>query len=106
VKNISYALMVLSFTLMICLPLWADVLAPPVNQIIGVNDGMFNNLVEADCWLYHENPAQFPVEDEAIPNRHHLLYGTVIPDPTDALMGRPVSCLPAFPAMQWIRAQG
>jgi hypothetical protein len=54
-----------------------------VNQIIGVNDGVFNDLDEADCRLCHENPDQFPVEDETLPNRHHLLYGTAIPDNTD-----------------------
>ena len=88
-KGITYITMVLSFTLMISMPLWADVPAPPANQMVGVNDGVFNDMVEADCRFCHENPDQFPVEDETIPDRHHLLYGTVIPNPTDAPYGTP-----------------
>jgi hypothetical protein len=87
-RKIIY-MIVLSIALMITVQLWADIPAPPVNQIIGVDDGVFNDLVEADCRLCHENPEQFPVEDETIPNRHHLLYGTVIPNPTDAPYGTP-----------------
>ena len=89
-------LMVLSLILMISLPLRADIPAPPVNQIIGINDGVFIDLDEEDCRLCHENPDQYPVEDETIPNRHHLLTGTEIPDPTDAPYGTPgelFSCL-------------
>jgi hypothetical protein len=69
--------------------LWADVPAPPVNQTLGVDDGIFNDLTEADCRLCHENPDQFPVDDETVPNRHHLLVDTVISDPSDAPFGIP-----------------
>jgi hypothetical protein len=89
-------MMVLSFILMTALPLRATIPAPPVNQIIGINDGVFFDLDEEDCRLCHENPDQYPVEDETIPNRHHLLTGTEIPDPTDAPYGTPgelFSCL-------------
>lgn len=63
----------LSFSLMIAVPLRADVPPPPANQIIGINDGVLNNLVEADCRFCHENPEQFPVDDVSIPDRHHIL---------------------------------
>jgi hypothetical protein len=76
-------LMVLSFMLMTALPVRAEIPAPPANQLIGINDGVFNDLDEADCRLCHENPDQYPVEDETLPNRHHLLYGTAIPTNTD-----------------------
>ena len=73
--------MVLSLILMTALPLRADIPAPPANQFIGINDGVFNDLVEDDCRLCHENPDQYPVEDETIPNRHHLLYRYRDPGP-------------------------
>jgi hypothetical protein len=82
-------IMVLSLILMTALPVRADIPAPPANQFIGINDGVFHDLVEDDCRLCHENPDQYPVEDETIPNRHHLLTGTEIPDPTDAPYGTP-----------------
>ena len=75
--------------LIISLPLWANVPAPPTNQTIGVNDGVFNDLLETDCRFCHENPDQFPVEDVTIAVRHHLLNDTVIPNPTDAPYGTP-----------------
>jgi hypothetical protein len=46
---------------------------PPVRQEIGIPDNAYNNFVEADCRFCHENPDQFPVDDQTIPNRHHLL---------------------------------
>jgi hypothetical protein len=82
-KKSAYIIMVLSFTLMTASSPWAETPAPPANQLIGVNDGLFKDLDEADCRLCHENPDQFPVEDETLPNRHHLLYGTAIPTNTD-----------------------
>ncbi|MEW6599784.1 MAG: hypothetical protein AB1499_02325 [Nitrospirota bacterium] len=68
---------------------WANVPAPPVNQEMGFQDGIFDNLVEADCRACHENPDQFPVEDVYIPDRHHLLVGTPIGDPNSAPFGDP-----------------
>jgi hypothetical protein len=35
---------------------------PPVRQEIGVQDGLFNNLVEADCRFCHEEDPDVPVE--------------------------------------------
>jgi hypothetical protein len=62
---------------------------PPVRQEIGIQDVLYNNLVESDCRFCHENPEQFPVLDVSIPDRHHLLEGNVIPDPTDAPFANP-----------------
>jgi hypothetical protein len=39
-------MMVLSLILMTGLPLRADIPAPPVNQIIGINDGVFIDLTK------------------------------------------------------------
>jgi hypothetical protein len=49
---------------------FTDIPAPPVNQLLGMPDGIFNNLVEADCRACHVNPVNL--------DRHHLLYGTPI----------------------------
>jgi hypothetical protein len=62
---------------------------PPVRQEIGIQDILYNNLTESDCRFCHENPVQFPVLDVSIPDRHHLLEGNVIPDPTDAPFANP-----------------
>ena len=51
----------------------ANVPAPPVNQILGFPDVEFNALTEADCRVCHAS---------GIPDRHHLLYGSAIPDPS------------------------
>ncbi|MCJ7819641.1 MAG: hypothetical protein MUP53_00435 [Bacteroidales bacterium] len=59
------------FTLACALHALAVVPAPPVNQTIGVPDGIFNNLEEADCRICHEDPDI--VEPTSIPDRHHLL---------------------------------
>lgn len=88
-RKTSLLLSVFSVSLMISHPLWAAVPAPPTNQTIGVNDGVFNDLLEADCRFCHENPDQFPVEDKTITARHHLLNNTVIPNSTDAPYGIP-----------------
>jgi hypothetical protein len=76
-KYIIYTL--LSFFIILSQSLWAEVPPPPANQIIGINDGVFNDLTEADCRVCH---------DETV-DRHHLLYDSVIPDPTDAPFGVP-----------------
>ena len=49
---------------------WADVPAPPVNQIIGMDDVAVGALEEADCRICHSS---------GVPDRHHLLYGQPIP---------------------------
>ena len=49
---------------------WADVPAPPVNQVIGMDDVAISNMLEADCRVCHSS---------GVPDRHHLLYGQTIP---------------------------
>jgi len=49
----------------------AAVPPPPVNQNLGITDTSFNDLTEADCRVCH---------DSGVPDRHHLLYGTPIPE--------------------------
>ena len=66
---------------------WATVPPPPVNQIIGLPDGVFNDLDEAGCRACHEDPDT--VNPGTIPDRHHLLVGEVIIDPTAAPHGTP-----------------
>ena len=89
-KNIFiFTFFALSFIMILNQKGWATVPPPPANQLIGINDGVYNDLTEEDCRLCHENPDQYPVEDETLQNRHHLLYGTEIPDPTDAPFGNP-----------------
>jgi hypothetical protein len=63
-----YLVIALSFSLMITVPLWAAVPHPPVNQIMGVNDGVFNNIIEDDCRCSHEDSEQLPVKDETLPS--------------------------------------
>jgi hypothetical protein len=58
-----------------------------VNQLIGVVDTLRENFTEADCRGCH---------DSGLPDRHHLLYGTIIPDPTNVpydTPGNPYGCL-------------
>ena len=45
---------------------WADIPAPPANQLLGIDDGIFNDLSEAECRACHDNPENI--------DRHHLLY--------------------------------
>ena len=52
-------------------PAVADVPPPPVNQLLGIDDTVLNNLVEAQCRVCHEDPDI--VDGANIPNRHHLL---------------------------------
>ena len=52
---------------------WGDVPAPPVNQNIGMLDTVTGDLTEADCRVCHSS---------GVPDRHHVLYGQPLPDPT------------------------
>ena len=52
----------------------ANIPAPPVNQSIGFDDTIFNNLTEADCRVCHDDPAVTGPTPNV--DRHHLLYGT------------------------------
>lgn len=62
---------------------------PPVRQEVGIRDVQYSNLVEADCRFCHENPDSSSGSDVTIPNRHHLLVGTIITEPTDVPYGTP-----------------
>ena len=66
---------------------WATVPPPPVNQIIGLPDGVFNNLDEVGCRACHEDLNI--VNPGTLPDRHHLLVGEEIIDPTAAPHGTP-----------------
>ena len=64
---------------------WAAVPAPPVNQYLGLGDTTFDNMVEADCRICHNQtpPEPYPVDPTYLPDRHHLLVDTLIPSPSD-----------------------
>jgi hypothetical protein len=81
------AIVALVFTLAFAMPALANIPPPPVNQVIGIPDTTFNNLIEADCRFCHEDPNIG--DDENIPNRHHLLVGTAVPSGTCAQTGDP-----------------
>ncbi|NIN34079.1 MAG: hypothetical protein GTO60_02790, partial [Gammaproteobacteria bacterium] len=55
----------------------ADVPPPPANQQLGKSDGVFNDLVEAECRVCHEDP-DIVSGGTNLPDRHHLLVGTAI----------------------------
>ena len=72
----------LAFSIICAVVSFADIPPPPVNQIVGIPDTSFNNLVESDCRFCHEDPNI--VDDVFIPDRHHLLIGTAVPSGTCA----------------------
>ncbi|MBN1930131.1 MAG: hypothetical protein JW786_00795 [Desulfobacterales bacterium] len=77
----------LMMTLSLLAASWASVPPPPVNQIIGLPDGVSNDLTEAGCRICHENPAI--VNPGTISDRHHQLLGDIIIDPTVSPYGTP-----------------
>lgn len=66
---------------------WAEVPPPPVNQILGIPDVSFNNLIEPECRVCHED--QTIVNPGTLPDRHHLLVNTPLPDPNSAPFVQP-----------------
>ncbi len=69
----------------------AAVPPPPVNQNLGIPDTTFVNIAEPECRQCHVGqggtpPTGVPIDPIQISqgnvNRHHLLIGTIIPDPT------------------------
>jgi hypothetical protein len=52
---------------------WADIPAPPANQLLGIVDGIFNNLTEAECRACHDDPNNSCTTSNV--DRHHLQYG-------------------------------
>jgi hypothetical protein len=72
-KKVFFSIAVIFVITVACsLQAWAVVPAPPVNQTIGLPDGVFNDLVEAECRFCHEDP-DIVWEGSNIPDRHHLL---------------------------------
>jgi hypothetical protein len=65
---------------------------PPVNQNLGIEDTMFNNLLEADCRVCHSAspPPGIPTDTTYLPDRHHLNVGTAVP--TGACQETPNAC--------------
>ncbi len=48
---------------------WADIPAPPVNQVLGLPDVYLDDLTEEACRACH---------DSGVPDRHHLFYNSPI----------------------------
>ncbi|WP_429885463.1 hypothetical protein [Geoalkalibacter halelectricus] len=63
----------------------AAVPPPPVNQFIGIPDTTFANLIEADCRFCHnQSPPIEAVDPTYLPDRHHVLLGQPIAQPSAA----------------------
>lgn len=64
---------------------FAAVPAPPVIQMQGIPDGVFNNLTEEVCRSCHNQnpPPTIPVNPMYLPERHHLKVNTTIPPNSD-----------------------
>ena len=67
---------------------FADIPAPPVNQNLGLPDGIFNNLLTSDCRVCHNGgtpPEGVPIEEPYyVPSRHHALVDQEIPEGSDS----------------------
>jgi len=87
----------------------ANVPAPPVNQNIGIPDGVFNDLQRENCWYCHIPDRLTPqdlidinwtfaapdVKPNVITDRHHARVGTIVQDPTQSpngVPGQPYEC--------------
>ena len=59
---------------------WASIPPPPVNQNIGIPDGVFNDMTFHTCLGCHGDPenAPAPVNIGYLPDRHHLRIDTPI----------------------------
>ncbi len=60
--------------------LWASIPPPPVNQNIGIPDGVFNDMTFQTCLGCHGDPenSPAPVNSGYLPDRHHLRVNTAI----------------------------
>ncbi len=65
-----------------CSALWASIPPPPVNQNIGIPDGVFNDMTFQTCLGCHGDPenSPAPVNSSYLPDRHHLRINTPIGD--------------------------
>lgn len=68
---------------------FANVSAPPANQQLGMDDGIFNNLVEVECRACHDDPGITCSTSNV--DRHHLNYGGVLPQGACSVTGN--ACL-------------
>ncbi len=80
--NISKQVKILVFTA-ICIAgtsSWANIPPPPVNQNLGIADGVMNNMTFYNCLECHGDPANAsaPVNLGYLPDRHHLRVDTPI----------------------------
>ena len=72
-KKLSLITLVAAFAMLTGVAM-ANIPAPPVNQDLGFPDvDGLGALTEADCRVCH---------DSGVPDRHHMLYGSTIPDPS------------------------
>jgi hypothetical protein len=77
-RKILYLIFIIaSITLLFTFTVRADIPAPPANQQLGINDGVFNSFLEADCRVCHEDP-DIVSGGSNLPNRHHLLVNSSI----------------------------
>ncbi len=67
-------------TVMMSTASWANIPPPPVNQNIGILDGVFNDMTYQTCLGCHGDPddAPAPVKSGYLPDRHHLRVDTPI----------------------------
>jgi hypothetical protein len=63
---------------------YANIAPPPVNQTIGIPDGVFNNLSEMECRACHGGGASPYVKEGYLPDRHHLRVGKPVITNSDA----------------------
>ena len=76
--GLSSLIMVVASILALPVVCGADIPAPPVNQTVGTNDGIFNDIAEAECRVCHDDPGVTGSTPDA--DRHHLLYGGPLPE--------------------------
>ena len=79
INELLQKLMLISAS-MISIAAWASIPPPPVNQNIGISDGVFNDMTVYTCLGCHGDPenAPAPVNAGYLPDRHHLLVDTPI----------------------------
>ncbi len=86
-KVVSISIAIAAIAMLFAMVSFATVPPPVVNQNTGIDDGVFNNLVEEQCRVCHEDPDI--VDPGTIPDRHHLLVGGTLDDPESAPFGVP-----------------
>ncbi|MCK5505142.1 MAG: hypothetical protein KAJ10_08265, partial [Thermodesulfovibrionia bacterium] len=79
-RNLFILTLVLALSVTLAMIVWAAIPPPSVDQDVGIEDTMFNNLVEADCRDCHgpNPPPGIPTDTTYLPDRHHLNVGTAV----------------------------